>query len=115
MDKSNPGFSFKCDVILSGQEAFGSAERSCDTVEMRNQFNTVSDGQYAKTLYGRFTKERVEKEMGTYLNHKFIERCGGGIGLDRLIRSLKMNNLMPDYSKKSPSSCCESPDKCGKC
>jgi aspartyl/asparaginyl-tRNA synthetase len=84
----------KIDVILSGCETIGSAERSCNPVEMRDMFNTISDGMYAKTLYSKFGKDRVERELDQFLSFDFKERCGGGIGVTRLIRSMKMEGLL---------------------
>lgn len=84
----------KIDVILSGFETIGSAERSTDTNEMRDMFYTISDGMYAKTLFSRFGKDRVESELNAFLNYNFIPRSGGGIGVTRLIKSLKMENLL---------------------
>ena len=90
----------KVDVILSGQETFGSAERETDKVVMRSRFDTISDGGYKQKLYDLFGAERTEKEMEDYLNFDFFERCGGGIGMTRLIRSMKAEGLMPDFTKK---------------
>ena len=45
--KKEGEFANKCDVIIDGMETIGSAERSADTVEMREQFHTISDGEYA--------------------------------------------------------------------
>jgi aspartyl/asparaginyl-tRNA synthetase len=84
----------KVDVILSGQETIGSAERSCNVDEMRKQFHTISDGAYANILYSQFTKERVEKELDDYLSYNMIQRVGGGIGITRLIRSLELEGLL---------------------
>lgn len=84
----------KIDVILSGFETIGSAERSTNPEEMRNMFYTISDGMYAKTLFSRFGKERVESELNAFLDNKFLPRSGGGIGVTRLIKSLKMEGLM---------------------
>jgi len=89
----------KVDVILSGQETFGSAEREVDKEVMRNRFNTISDGGYKKKLYDLFGAERTEREMKDYLDFEFFERCGGGIGMTRLIRSMKSEGLMPDFKK----------------
>jgi hypothetical protein len=91
----------KVDVILSGQETFGSAEREVDKEVMRNRFNTISDGGYKKKLYDLFGAERTEREMKDYLAFEFFERCGGGIGMTRLIRSMKAEGLMPDFNKKN--------------
>ena len=70
-------------------ETIGSAERSDDTIEMEEQFYTISDGMYAKTLFSRFGQDRVEKELSEFLKHKFFPRFGGGIGITRLIHALK--------------------------
>ena len=84
----------KVDVILSGQETIGSAERSTNPEEMRRDFLTISDGMYAKTLYNQFGKERVNRELDEFLDLDFFPRSGGGIGVTRLIRSLQEENLM---------------------
>ena len=84
----------KVDVILSGIETIGSAERSCNVEEMRDMFHTISGGGYANILYSQFTKERVEKELCDFLSYPMIQRVGGGIGMTRLIRSLKMEGLL---------------------
>lgn len=86
--------SYKIDVILNGMETFGSATRSCDVEEMRQQFDEVSDGEYKKLLYDKFGKDRVEQEMTEYLSHEFFPRIGGGIGLSRLIRSMEELGLL---------------------
>ena len=90
----------KVDVILSGMETIGSAERSCDKEVMRNTFHTISNGEYAKLLYSHFGEERVNAELEDFLKFDFIKRSGGGIGVTRLISSLKKENLI-DYSKCS--------------
>jgi aspartyl/asparaginyl-tRNA synthetase len=82
----------KVDVILYGQETIGSAERSCDVVEMRDMFEKIPG--YADKLYQEFGKDRVDAEMDEYLKHNFIERCGGGIGVSRLLRAMKLEGLM---------------------
>ena len=79
--RANSDKAFKVDVILNGVETIGSAERSCDPVEMREWFNTIADGKYAGKLYSEFGKERVDAELNEFLSHKFFERCGGGMGL----------------------------------
>ena len=84
----------KIDVILHGMETIGSAERSNDIQEMRKQFYSISDGNYSNILFSNFTKERVEKELDEFLNFKFIDRSGGGIGLTRLIRAMKLSGLL---------------------
>lgn len=87
----------KIDVILSGMETIGSAERSVDVSDMLNRFKTISDGKYAELLYNKFSEERVNNELNEFLNHKFITRSGGGIGLTRLISSMTKEGLIPDF------------------
>lgn len=86
----------KIDVILHGQETIGSAERSCNVDEMRRNFYTISDGQYAKLLFKLFTKERVEQELNEYLKLPMIPRFGAGIGVTRMIRAMKLEGLLQD-------------------
>ena len=86
----------KVDVIIHGMETIGSAERSCDPNEMRKQFYTISDGNYANILFSNFTKQRVEKELDEFLKLQFFKRCGGGIGVTRLIRAMKLSNVLYD-------------------
>jgi len=85
----------KIDVILSGMETIGSAERSIDVNDMLERFTNISDGMYAKTLYGQFGTERVNAEMNEFLAHNFIIRSGGGIGITRLIASMEKEGLIP--------------------
>ena len=89
--KKEGDYANKCDVIIGGMETIGSAERSADTVEMREQFHTISDGEYASLLYELFGKERVEKELEEFLSYDFFPRYGGGIGMTRLISALNKN------------------------
>ena len=84
----------KVDVIIHGVETIGSAERSCSPTEMREQFYKISEGGYANILFSNFTKERVQKELEEFLEFDFFQRSGGGIGVTRLIRALKMSNLL---------------------
>jgi aspartyl/asparaginyl-tRNA synthetase len=85
----------KIDIIMSGMETIGSAERCSDVDNMRNRFKTISGGMYSKLLYNQFGKERVDREMDDFLSHKFITRSGGGIGMTRLIRSMELEGLIP--------------------
>ena len=87
-------FSKKVDVILSGMETIGSAERSNSPEDMRRTFNTISDGMYANTLYNQFGKERVNAELDDFLKLKFFTRIGGGIGVTRLMSSMQKENLL---------------------
>ena len=84
------GVANKIDVILYGIETVGSAERSCDPDEMWELFHTISDGEYAGLLYRYFGKERVQKELKEFLSYDFFPRCGGGIGVTRLMRALAL-------------------------
>ncbi len=91
---ANTGRARKVDVILSGIETFGSAERSSDKTQMRETFYTISDGEYAQILFDSFGCERVEEELNGFLNLNFIQRCGGGIGMTRLIKSMHSLGLI---------------------
>jgi aspartyl/asparaginyl-tRNA synthetase len=93
-NEERTGLANKVDVILHGMETIGSAERSSDKNEMRKQFYNISDGNYAKILFSNFTKDRVEGELDEFLSNKFFSRFGGGIGMTRLIRAMKLSNLL---------------------
>lgn len=84
----------KIDVIICGQETIGSAERSCDVMQMRKSFYAVSNGHYARTLFGRFSQPRVLQELESFLSLPFFARCGGGIGITRLIRGARQMGLI---------------------
>jgi len=88
MKQNGDGTAAKIDVIISGQETIGSAERSSDTAEMRDMFHTISDGLYANLLFDKFGKNRVEKELDDFLSLDFFPRVGGGIGITRLLHAL---------------------------
>ena len=92
MRKKGKDYSNKIDVILYGNETIGSAERSTDPVEMRNEFYSISGGQYAGLLFKLFGKERVEKELKEFLALPFFPRAGGGIGMTRMINAFKQMN-----------------------
>ena len=85
---------YKVDVIMHGVETIGSAQRSTNVQEMKDMFYTISDGQYANILFSNFTKERVEQELNDFLSFNFFDRCGGGIGVTRLIRAMRLSNLI---------------------
>ena len=89
MKKKGKDYSNKIDIILYGNETIGSAERSIDPVEMRNEFYTISDGKYSSQLFDLFGKERVEKELNQFLSLPFFPRVGGGIGMTRMINAFK--------------------------
>jgi aspartyl/asparaginyl-tRNA synthetase len=95
MRRADDGWtSHKIDVIIHGIETIGSAERSTDVPEMRHQFHTISDGKYAELMYSHFGRERVEKELEEFLSHDFFPRCGGGIGMTRMIRGMKLEGIL---------------------
>jgi aspartyl/asparaginyl-tRNA synthetase len=87
MKHAGDGIFNKVDVILYGQETIGSAERSCDIEEMRNNFYTIEDGKYSQKLFELFGKDRVEAELEKFFEHEFFPRFGGGIGMTRLARA----------------------------
>lgn len=98
-ERANPFFNMnyshddlyeKIDLILAGQEATGSASRSCDPDLMMDKFISISDGQYAQTLFDHFTKKRVMDELESYLKLSFFPRYGMGVGVTRLCRALKL-------------------------
>ena len=93
MKQNGDGTAAKIDVISCEQETIGSAERSSDPDEMRHMFHTISDGIYANLLYDKFGKNRVEKELNEFLDHDFVPRFGGGIGMTRFIRAKQMYNV----------------------
>ena len=84
----------KIDVIIHGIETIGAAERSTSKEEMKEKFETISEGGYANTLYAQFSKERVQNELEDFLKNDFFERSGGGIGMTRMIRAMKLSNLI---------------------
>ena len=84
----------KVDVIMHGQETIGSAERSCLPEEMRSNFHSISDGEYANLLFSKFTEERVIKELDEYLALDFFPRFGAGIGMTRMARAMKLEGII---------------------
>jgi len=84
----------KIDVILCGMETIGSAERSVNVDEMQKNFYSVSGGNYAKLLFSLFTEERVKRELDEYLSLKMFPRFGGGIGITRMERAMKIAEIL---------------------
>ena len=84
----------KIDVIMHGMETIGSAERSTNPEDMKNTFQTISEGGYAKMLYDNFGEERVNTELDEFLKLDFFPRSGGGIGVTRMIRAMKLSGLI---------------------
>lgn len=97
LDDTDKNIAKKVDVILYGVETLGCAERSCNVSEMRQMFDTISDGEYKQRLYALFGQERVEKELEMFMNQKFIPRSGFGMGMTRFIRALKLAGCMPKF------------------
>lgn len=93
-EESGEELYYKCDLIICGQETFGSAARSSNIEQMRDSFHTISEGMYSKLLFDQFGKDRVEEELEDFLNLKMIERWGFGMGIDRLYRALKIKKLI---------------------
>tara|TARA_R100000655_G_scaffold25140_1_gene51057 strand:- start:239 stop:1063 length:825 start_codon:yes stop_codon:yes gene_type:complete len=94
MKHKGNGIYSKVDVIMHGMETIGSAERSTNVEEMRNQFHNISDGEYANLLYNNFSKERVEAELEEYLAHDMFKRFGGGIGVTRMVSALRSEGIL---------------------
>ncbi len=86
--KNNGTHASKIDVIIKGVETIGSAERSTNPDEMRHLFKTISGGMYCDILFALFTERRVMAELDTFLAHDFFPRCGGGIGITRMMKAL---------------------------
>ncbi len=94
MKKKGKNYAHKIDVIIHGNETIGSAERSSNIRDMRHEFYTISNGKYSQKLFDLFGENRVVKELNEFLELNFIPRCGGGIGLTRLINALRKGGLM---------------------
>ena len=94
MKHDKNGIYKKIDVILYGAESIGSAERSCNREEMRRDMLSVSNGEYAQLLFDNFGEKRVMAEMDEYLAFDFFPRFGGGIGITRIERAMKMAGLL---------------------
>lgn len=90
--ENDKGFFKKADVLLFGMETIGSAERSCSESDMYNNFYSICDGEYSKILFHKFGKDRVLKELDEFLSLRMIPRFGGGIGISRLLRAIKLSN-----------------------
>jgi aspartyl/asparaginyl-tRNA synthetase len=99
--RKNGDIANKIDVILHGIETIGSAERSSDPEEMRSLFYSISDGMYADILFAQFGRERVKRELEDFLALDFFPRFGGGIGLTRMMRALKLSGLVPDHASQN--------------
>ena len=91
---SDDDTSYKVDVILSGMETFGSAEREVDKDVMRAKFESIMEGSYKNKLFELFGEERTRAELDEYLELNFIKRSGCGIGVTRLIKSMEKEGLL---------------------
>jgi aspartyl/asparaginyl-tRNA synthetase len=94
MKKKGETHAHKIDVIIQGNETIGSAQRSSSVEEMTHEFYTISEGKYAQKLFDLFGKDRVESELNEFLKLNFIPRCGGGIGVTRMIDAMKKEGIM---------------------
>ncbi len=92
--QGNPETYHKINVLLHGVPTIGSAERSCDTKQMRDNFCRTSGGEYAEFLFKTFGEKRVRQELEAYLAQAFFPRFGGGIGITRLARAMKLAGLI---------------------
>lgn len=92
--KREGDYAKKIDVIICGMETIGSAERSTDVEDMRMRFHTISEGKYAKRLFANFRKDRVLEELERFLALPMRPRFGGGIGMTRMIRALKLVEIL---------------------
>lgn len=109
----NGNLAMKRDIIIAGMETRGSAQRSCNPKEMWDRFHSISNGEYAKKMFKEFGRERVVKELKTFLSMEFFVRSGEGIGINRLVRGMEICNLLPSreellelYNAKVSQSCC---------
>lgn len=98
MHRSSETIYNKVDVILHGMETIGSAERSSDAKQMREDFHTMSNGDYAKLLFNAFGKERVMEELNEYLSLPMFPRFGGGIGITRLTRAMELAGMFAEIA-----------------
>ena len=100
MKHGKDGIFNKVDVILYGMANIGSAVRSPNVKEMPENISTLVDGQYAKLLFNAFGEERVMEELDEYLSLPMFARFGGGIGVTRLARAMKLAGLLTDQQEK---------------
>jgi len=94
MKHTKKGMFNKVDILLYGMETIGSAERSTNIEEMKQNFLGISNGEYSKLLFDKFGEDRVMEELNNYLSLKMFPRFGGGIGVTRLRRAMKIAGLI---------------------
>ena len=78
------------DTVLFGMSSVTSARRSCDPEDMREAFYTVSNGEYAKSLFELFGESRVMGGLEKFLVHNFFPRYGGSIGIPQLMQAIHL-------------------------
>ena len=61
---------------------------------MKYNFLNQTNGEYAKLLFDKFTEKRVMDELEKFLSYDFFPRFGGGIGVNRMARALKLEGLI---------------------
>lgn len=84
----------KVDVLLHGMETIGSAERSINVDEMRENFLGISEGKYSSLLFEKFGEKRVMEELEDYLSLSMFPRFGAGIGVTRMERAMGLSGLL---------------------
>lgn len=94
--EDDPNSFKKADVLLYGMETIGSAERSCDSDQMSDNFYSICNGEYANILFHKFGKSRVLDELIEFLDLPMTERFGGGIGISRLERAMKLEGIIKE-------------------
>ena len=103
-DPSTPDYAKKVDVLMlgvhGGMETIGSAQREESVETMKHNFNTVSEGAYAKMMYEKFGKERVDTELEGYFSLNMMPRSGGGIGGTRLLHFMRLHDLLGHSSSE---------------
>ncbi len=104
MKHGKHGIFNKIDVVLYGMETIGSAERSTNVDEMREFFHNISGGQYSQLLFNAFGRERVEAELEDYLSLPMFPRFGGGIGVTRMARAMKLAGILQDSDQQKEKS-----------
>ena len=61
---------------------------------MRYNFLNQTDGAYANLLFSKFGQKRVMQELDKFLSYDFFPRFGGGIGVNRMARALKLEGII---------------------
>lgn len=94
MKRNKDNTAAKIDVIMYGIETIGSAERETNVDTMNERFFNISNGDYARKLFKLFGRNRVLKELQDFLSLPMIPRFGGGIGMTRMIRAMKLGGII---------------------